>query len=108
MNNTPQPGDTVGRSKDELHFLARLRGVHAPGDCAGETCVIHSPTNHHMRDWAISFRNDRGIVERHCPTHGVGHPDPDQWEYWKRTETEWNWIHGCCGCCHPITPKDAP
>lgn len=72
--------------------------VHAETQCAGEVCVMHSPTEHHMATWPILWRVDRQIVERMCE-HGVGHPDPDQWTYWQRTHRMYEQVHGCCGCC---------
>jgi hypothetical protein len=49
---------------------------------------------HHMRDWPLIWRNDRGIFERKCP-HGIGHPDPDQ------GGPNFSAVHGCDGCCSP-------
>ena len=72
--------------------------THDPALCAGRVCVIHNPTDHHMRDWTAIWRSDRGIVERLCP-HGVGHYDPDQIPYWRATNQMWQTVHGCCGCC---------
>jgi hypothetical protein len=43
-------------------------------------CVIHSPSDHSMRDWPLNWRSDTGVMERFCP-HGVGHPDPDHMAY---------------------------
>lgn len=77
----------------------RLIGVHSPKACGGRVCIIHNPTDHHMRSWKLHWRDDRGIFERLCPTHGCGHPDPDQWPYWVETGREIEAIHGCCGCC---------
>jgi hypothetical protein len=51
-----------------------------------------------MRDWNLHWRGDRGLFERIC-RHGVGHPDPDQYEYWHLTFQEYMSVHGCCGCC---------
>ena len=74
-----------------------LRTVHAEGKCAGDHCVIHNPSDHHMRDWPTNFRGgtmlDPGPVftERICP-HGIGHPDPD--------DPFAPVVHGCDGCCH--------
>jgi len=68
-----------------------LHNVHKPYACISESCWIHRPTAHHMRDWDVSWRVDRHMLERHCPEHNVGHPDPDQ-------PLE-DWTHGCCGCC---------
>lgn len=96
--------------------------VHPHSECAGRAvCVIHAPTNHHMRSWRLHWRSDRGIFERMCP-HGVGHPDPDQWAHWiavgharwledvaggvkppdATTAEEYahaEMVHGCDGCC---------
>jgi len=74
--------------------------VHNKKDCKGEYCVIHNPSNHHMRDWPTHWRDDRGLMERICE-HGVGHPDPDDLAYKdlmggdKLSEA----VHGCDGCC---------
>jgi hypothetical protein len=65
--------------------------VHAKEICEGDACVIHKPTNHHMRDWDLIWRSDRSCFERLCPEHGVGHPDPDDRNH--------DGVHGCCGCC---------
>jgi hypothetical protein len=70
----------------------RLR-VHDQEKCAGQPCVIHNPSDHHMQDWKLNWRADRGIMERLCPAHGIGHPDPD--------DLNRNGVHGCCGCCVP-------
>lgn len=53
-----------------------------------------------MRDWPLHWREDRPlpIFERVCE-HGVGHPDPDQEDYWRETDQLWQMIHACCGCC---------
>lgn len=77
-----------------------LVNVHSPNKCAGHPCVIHNPTMHHMRSWPLHWRSDRGIFERIC-VHGVGHPDPDQAQYWRETNQECQGVHGCDGCCVP-------
>lgn len=77
---------------------ATLSNIHPEGMCAGRPCVVHNPTNHHMREWVLHWRGDRGIFERIC-RHGVGHPDPDQEDYWKETGQTGQGIHGCDGCC---------
>lgn len=69
-----------------------LAWTHDSDKCAGEHCVIHNPSDHHMREWPTHFRSDRGITERICP-HGIGHPDPD--------DITADRIHGCDGCCAP-------
>lgn len=76
-----------------------LRNVHSEQLCAHRVCVVHNPTNHHMRTWPLNWRGDRGLFERICP-HGVGHPDPDQYGFWdEQGTTAWMGVHGCDGCC---------
>ncbi len=75
--------------------------VHPAGACLGEECVLHKPTEHHMANWPLFWREDTGLFERTC-SHGVGHPDPDQFAYWKEGGVfEWKAVHGCDGCCRP-------
>lgn len=82
--------------------------VHDAARCAGEFCVMHNPSDHHMRDWPTNWRGDRGLVERLCP-HGIGHPDPDDLEFHLRNGREWQGVHGCDGCCwpRPTIPEEA-
>lgn len=85
-------------------------------------CVIHKPSDHHMRDWPLNFRGDTGVMERICP-HGWGHPDPDHMAYVRSLtpehkcpkdrpdgtkdytaeciypHLEWHGSHGCDFCC---------
>jgi hypothetical protein len=89
--------------------------VHNKKNCKGRHCCIHNPSDHHMKDWPLHWRDDRNLMERICP-HGIGHPDPDDLNFRKfqlerrglakeeidkiiRIER----IHGCDGCCH--TPE---
>lgn len=88
---------------DDTYYT--LKNVHNPENCEGRACVIHHPTDHHMSDWILYWRDDRGIFERLCPEHGTGHPDPDQGDFWRETNQEWQWVHGCCGapgCCSNV------
>lgn len=77
--------------------------THAPDQCSGEHCSIHNPSPHHMREWPLNWRGDRGLMERLCVEHGVGHPDPDHMAHVRRTrapeDASAEGIHGCCGCC---------
>jgi hypothetical protein len=79
--------------------------VHARSACAGRACCIHSPSDHHMREWPMNYRGDRGQTERMCP-HGVGHPDPDDARWHESQGRTWAWNHGCDGCCHPPTSSE--
>jgi hypothetical protein len=81
------------------HKSEQVLVVHHPKKCKGQFCAVHNPSNHHMRDWQQHYRLDRGITERLCPKHGVGHPDPD--------DPNPDKVHGCCGCCTPPKKKAA-
>lgn len=69
--------------------------THKSGTCAGQQCTIHNMSNHSMRSFPQHWRSDRGIMERIC-SHGVGHPDPDDYIC---NQNEWERVHGCDGCC---------
>jgi hypothetical protein len=73
--------------------------VHPPQRCAGSACPVHAPSDHHMVTWRCVWRGDRGIVERICPDHHTGHPDPDDLAHRRSLDPEADAIHGCCGCC---------
>ncbi len=79
-----------------------LNGVHSKTRCGGKTCVLHHPTGHSMREWTLHWRDDRGIFERICE-HGIGHPDPDQYDYmlqsFGKQHADAEMVHGCDGCC---------
>lgn len=81
----------------------KLINVHPESACEGRECTVHNPSDHHMRGWRLHWRSDKGIFERICP-HGIGHPDPDQFEFWRETGQEWQAVHGCDFCCW----KDEP
>ena len=100
-----------------------LRNVHERNEICDIACVIHNPADHHMQEWPLHWRDDRGIFERICE-HGVGHPDPSQFPYWDKMRESWRpsiadddgpypksnpydgiGVHGCCGCCRP--PKES-
>lgn len=72
--------------------------THNEGNCRGRNCVIHNPSNHHMREWPLNWRDDRKIMERICPC-GIGHPDPDDLAYQDSRGNFGVGIHGCCGHC---------
>jgi len=73
--------------------------THSPDKCSGSHCCIHNPSDHHMREWPMSWRDDKGVMERICP-HGIGHPDPDDVAHGIRIGRDESLnIHGCDGCC---------
>lgn len=82
--------------QDESEFV--LQSVHQEALCAHRECVIHNPTDHHMADWPLIWREDRRLFERLCEC-GIGHPDPDQFAYWAESGQESIGVHGCDGCC---------
>jgi hypothetical protein len=80
--------------------------VHDEIKCKLRHCVIHNPSNHHMRDWPTHWRHDLQIMERICE-HGIGHPDPDSLAYRKSLDPKDTslGVHGCDGCCVPPKRK---
>ncbi len=68
---------------------------HPEGHCFGDVCALHKRTEHSMRQFPQHYREDRGIMERLC-SHGIGHPDPDDYRI---VTGEDPGIHGCDGCC---------
>lgn len=104
----PIPGkyfDTINRLKSRFQFgkmdATSIPGlvVHHPSKCEGRHCCIHNPSDHHMKDWPLHWRQDRGIMERTCP-HGIGHPDPDDAAH-RASKGDTDSVHGCDGCCDP-------
>ena len=85
--------------------------AHTPKLCAGKICAIHNPSDHPMKDWPQRWRDDRKLMERICPEHGVGHPDPDHLAFLRKVSSEHaeaEAVHGCCGCCvypTPVVPR---
>jgi hypothetical protein len=100
MTPRANEGGIVAEEDYSLTFVGeQLIRTHGPSQCAGRSCCIHDPSLHHMREWPLNIRFDRGITERICP-HGTGHPDPDDATYRRTLAREFDsGIHGCCGCC---------
>lgn len=73
-----------------------LRGVHPIRLCSGRVCVIHNPSDHHMRLWPVLVDDPFVMVRRVCE-HGVVHPDPD--EAARPGVTAATLVHVCDGCC---------
>lgn len=87
--------DEVWVNGDEL-----LERVHPREACIGRHCVLHNPSDHHMRSWPIQMRGT-GLMERFCE-HGIGHPDPDSVAYFtEELGLDGFGVHGCDGCCAP-------
>ncbi len=82
--------------------------VHEKKECEGLCCIIHNPSDHHMKDWPTNWRHDRSMMERICP-HGVGHPDPDDLAFKESIGLNMTveGVHGCDGCCSdPFIKKE--
>lgn len=99
-------GMVLGERKIRVHSRSQCEGRDIP-------CCVHSPSDHHMKDWPMTWRFDTHVMERDCP-HGIGHPDPDHLAYVRSLtpeheceaiadcdlpHMEWQSIHGCDGCC---------
>ena len=86
----------------ELFERTGRRYYHDARECAKEIypCCLHAPSEHHMQDWQLNWRVDRGMMERIC-VHGVGHPDPDHMarEIRLHGDDADDGIRGCDGCC---------
>lgn len=67
----------------------QLMYVHDAKKCKGEACPIHKPTDHHMRDWEMSWDKSAVLLKRICQ-HGEKHIDPDDFRG-KRFDCD-------CGC----------
>jgi hypothetical protein len=81
----------------------QVLNAHEEGECKGEFCSIHRPSDHVMVEFPLYWRGDRGLMERICP-HGIGHPDPDDLAFKKANMPNYEnyafGIHGCDGCCY--------
>ena len=110
---TVETTDFLGFSLGE-----RSLRVHSPDQCTGRPCVIHSPSDHHMRDWPMQWRADKYRMDRRCE-HDCYHPDPDHMAYVRSLtpehdcdddceypHLEWQSVHGCCPerCCFQRPP----
>lgn len=81
-----------------------LGNVHNQNKCAPDTCVIHNPSDHHMRGWTSSWNDITVTMWRICP-HGLLHIDPDELLYQRKrfgdAQAAGLSVHTCDGCCQP-------
>lgn len=91
-----------GRERWVLGDGQMLLGVHPVAvECLEHSCVIHNPSDHHMRGWSLRITSPGGLMQRVC-THGAYHPDPDSLDYFVRNklfDQVAEGFHTCDGCC---------
>lgn len=96
-------GDLIGMPD------GRVLKTHGKDECSGTPCVLHSPSDHPLKDAPLQWRSERAMMERVCE-HGIAHPDPDDRAHWERRlgddPASWEFIearaqHSCDGCCVP-------
>ncbi len=95
---TPKPaGNQYTDSLGHTYF------THANSQCRGEHCVVHNPSNHHMRTWPTFMDRDEGYLVKRLCSHNLYHPDPDSLSFFQRGTTGWRTIatHRCDSCCNP-------
>jgi hypothetical protein len=98
MPSPPPPQEFAKLEHSDVEVIA-----HSPHECAKQSaCPLHNRSVHPMRAMTQHWRQDRAIIERICE-HGVGHFDPDQYEFLVKTRgvlsADAEMIHGCDGCC---------
>lgn len=87
-----------------------LHNVHTADRCAGQNCVIHNPSNHHMATWPHQWDNVLIMVWRRCP-HELYHPDPDDMNFLRhrdKDDASDRCLHMCDGCCQPPAAPAEP
>lgn len=75
--------------------------VHKANVCEGQTCAIHNPSEHPLKDAAMVLRDDPfkyAMPERICE-HGIGHPDRDSVAWYSQQGVHGMGVHGCDNCC---------
>lgn len=73
-----------------------LNRTHSADKCEGRACILHNPTDHHMRHWPLLWNEVTGRLERQCP-HGERLCDPDQYEFVRSLDDGGRLEPLCCG-----------
>ena len=101
----------IGKQRTVATFDDDLRiAIHDQSKCAGRHCVIHDPSNHHMRNLPLVWNSMYRRTERICSC-GARHPDPDHIEYVRITKGDTAAAqaatHVCCSrsCCVVKKPR---
>lgn len=85
--------------------LQGLVVTHSPNKCAGAPCCVHNPSNHHMREWPISFDIRLAYAASRLCEHGLEHPDPDSMAFFANSSNVSTHMialmamHRCDECC---------
>ena len=73
--------------------------VHRHESCVGQSCCVHTPSDHPLRDAPLFWCADVGAMSRVC-SHGEHHPDPDDVVFRvfgvTRRHQERKMCDGCC------------
>jgi hypothetical protein len=87
--------DPLSSTYWRLENSSKFMHCHQETKCRGDFCTLHNRSDHKMRKFPQVWRSDRLIMERVC-SHGIGHPDPDEFRI---RNGEDDGVHGCDGCC---------
>ena len=93
-------------------FVVPTHVLDSPDGCEGAHCPIHDPSDHHMVDWELVWKDLSRSGSRYSSgwyrrcKHGRTHPDPDEMErlidvYGIDPAIE-AWQHDCDGCCKGV------
>lgn len=86
-----------GREIWRVGDFSLMRGVHPASDCFEDSCFVHRPSEHKMRDWPITgITGTGGVVMRLCE-HAAEHPDPDSLAFFENRGLSFD--HACDNCC---------
>lgn len=77
--------------------------THGGNACAGRSCCVHNPSDHHMKEWPLVFNRNKGYMGERICDHDYRHPDPDAHAYvtsrLPKHLAQTIGVHTCCGCC---------
>lgn len=86
----------------------RILHVHEKGDCVGEHCCIHNPSDHPLNTAPLDWWGESKCMVRVCK-HGFRHPDPDDMTFHlmlgdflmvEAMSSVHLMSEHCDGCCH--------
>ena len=74
----------------------KIVNIHDRTACGGRVCVIHSPTEHHMSEWPLTWYENQALFYRTCP-HQRRVLDPDQFQFLRESGKWADVKETCCG-----------